>query len=127
MQNSTAAWASRNLAAYSPAVATRALSRVSTERSRSNGNTQSFRDLRLAISASASGRLLYRQTRSKIADIEEILVVVPLLSNRETNGQAVLRWRQRAGCIGRIGTGRVFQSIQVQPELPGLVQALIWK
>src|ERR1700679_1833292 len=75
MRNSTAAWASRNLAAYSPAVATRALSRVSTERSRSNGHTQSFRDLRLVISASASGRLLNRQTRSKIAEIEEILVV----------------------------------------------------
>src|ERR1700722_14002824 len=66
MRNSTAAWASRNLAAYSPAVATRALSRVSTERSRSNGNTQSFRDLRLVISASASGRLLNPQTRNKI-------------------------------------------------------------
>src|ERR1700749_854041 len=68
MQSSTAAWALRNWAAYSPAVATQALSRASTERSPSNGNTPFFRDSRLAISASASDRLPHnRQTRNKMA------------------------------------------------------------
>ncbi len=57
----------------------------------------------------------------------KMLVVVPLLSRRNRNLQAVLLWRQRAGCIGSIGAGRVFQSIEVQPELPGLVQTLIGK
>src|ERR1700677_5034082 len=55
------------------------------------------------------------------------LVVVPLLSGRNVDLQAVLLWRQRAGRIGSIGTGRDFQSIEVQPQLPGLVQALIRK
>src|ERR1700733_268789 len=68
MQNSTAAWALRNWVAYSPAVATQALSRASTERSHSNGNTRSFKGSRLAIFASASDRLpLNRQTSNKIA------------------------------------------------------------
>ena len=49
-------------------VATQALSRVSTARSPSNGNTRSFRDSRRAISASASDRRpLNRQTRNETA------------------------------------------------------------
>src|ERR1700722_12588137 len=88
MQNFTAAWALRNWAAYSPAVATQALSRASTERSPSNGNTRSFRDSRLAISASASDRLpLNRQTRNKIAWFSP-----------DTFGETAVREKNGPGC-----------------------------
>lgn len=71
MQNSIAEWASRNWAAYSPAVATRPSSRASTDRSRSNANIRSFRDPRPAISALADGRPLSPSIQSEIATQRE--------------------------------------------------------
>jgi hypothetical protein len=52
-------------------------------------------------------------------------VGVALLAGFYGDGEAVLRRRERAGGVGRIGTGRVVELVEVEDDRSGLVEAVI--
>ena len=58
--------------------------------------------------------------RSDRATQVENSIVVPLLTDRKRNGQAISGWRQRASSIGCVCAGRVLEAVEVEDELAGL-------
>ena len=53
--------------------------------------------------------------------------MVPLFARRYLHAQAVLRRRQGARCVGRKCAGRIDQSIEVEPDFTGLIDAVVGK
>jgi hypothetical protein len=51
-------------------------------------------------------------------------VMVALFANGEGNGQAIARRWQRTSSIGRVGAGRIFEMVEIQHELAGLVESV---
>src|SRR5579859_6225256 len=56
-----------------------------------------------------------------------LLLVITLFANGQSNRQAVLRRRQRASGKGGERAGRIFEFVKVQQEFARLVEAMRWK
>src|SRR5271169_920550 len=54
-------------------------------------------------------------------------IVIPLLPGRYRDAEPILRRSQRTRRIGGECAGRVYQSIEIEPEFAGLRHAMVWQ